>query len=111
MKDLEKKVEDLIKEKSETVTKKTEELEDITKKYNKLKEEYKVLEAKHIEASDMNKILRRDHDGVESLRHEMNDKVRKLNELLQVTKNELRNCRQIIQEKNSEIMLKEEEIQ
>jgi len=54
--------------------------------------------------------LTKNQEKMTQNKSEMEDKIKKLNELLQITRNELKTCRRLVEEKNAEIAQKEEDI-
>ena len=119
--ELEKRIDQLVKENSETrelASKRSQELDrfkresvDLTKRLEESQENLRVLDKKHSEHISKNKGMKEDREAFLSEKAELEEKVRKLNELLQVTRNELKNSRQLIEEKNDELATLEEEIQ
>ena len=120
MKDLEKKIEDFVKEKKqyeEVIAKKDEEIDllkresiETMQRYIELQEQHKEINSKFTEVAERIRILEEEREILASGKTEIESKAKKLNELLQVTRNELRNCRQLVEEKNHDIEQMEDEI-
>jgi len=69
------------------------ELAEMTVRCNQLEGEVKDLEKKNKEIMSMSKISTDNQEKMTSNKNEMEDKIKKLNELLQITRNELKTCR------------------
>jgi len=88
-----------------------EELHHLMDKQAGLQRDLLVTRQRNEELLNQNQELLESREGFASGKANLEDKVKKMNEIVQITKNELKNCRDLLEEKNNEIAHKDHEIQ
>jgi len=120
IKDLERRIEDLteknrsfndsMSQNSQSVQMLKEELHHLMDKQAGLQRDLLVTRQKNEELIKQNQDLIETRDEFASSKITLEDKVKKMNEIVQITKNELKNCRDLLEEKNTEIAHKDHEL-
>ena len=120
MRDLERRVEELSEKNrrySESINQNTADVQTLKEEVHQLMEKQAGLQRdlvlskqRNEELAHENRILSETREDINSSKGFLEDKVKKMNEILQITKNELKNNRELLEEKNLELTNKEHEI-
>lgn len=86
------------------------ELHELMDKHAALQRDLLISRQKNEELSHHNQELTSSREVFSSGKSVLEDKVRKMNEINQITKNELKNCRDLLEERNRELAHKDQEI-
>ena len=86
------------------------ELHELMDKHAALQRDLLISRQKNEELVHQNQELISSREVFSSGKSVLEDKIRKMNEINQITKNELKNCRDLLEEKNHELAFKDQEI-
>jgi len=106
-----KKYSDSISQNSSDVQILKEELHALMDKHAALQRDLIISRQNNEELVHKNQELTSSRELFSTGKSALEDKVRKMNEINQITKNELKNCRELLEERNREIIRKDQEIQ
>ena len=87
------------------------ELHELMDKHAALQRDLIVARQRNDELAQKNYSLEEVRDGIATNKGALEEKVRKMNEIMTITKNELKNCRELLEERSRELAHRDHELQ